>query len=138
MKRSKPLVAVVSDRLRLAAAHQFHMVGEKYLRALAIGADVFPVAVPSLGPELDVLEILESVDGLFLPGSPSNVEPAHYDGSPSRDGTRHDPERDEVALLLIPAAIRLGVPLFAVCRGFQEMNVAFGGTLHQHVHEIPG
>jgi putative glutamine amidotransferase len=114
------------------------MVGEKYLRALVDGADAYPVGLPSLAEGFDVLDILDRLDGLFLTGSPSNVEPHHYMGDPSRPGTWHDPERDVAALALIPAAIRAGMPLFAVCRGFQEMNVAFGGSLHQHVHEVPG
>jgi putative glutamine amidotransferase len=138
MSRKKPLVAVIPDRRQISEQHFFHMVGEKYLRALVIGADVYPVMVPALGGELEVADILERVDGLFLPGSPSNVEPSHYHGQPSKPGTWHDVERDDIALPLIPAAIRCGMPLFAVCRGFQEMNVAFGGTLHQLVHEVPG
>ncbi|MDH3512681.1 MAG: gamma-glutamyl-gamma-aminobutyrate hydrolase family protein [Gammaproteobacteria bacterium] len=137
MQRNKPLVGVVSDR-RLVKNHHFHMVGEKYLVALIAGAGVYPVAIPSLSAGFDVLDILERLDGLFLPGSPSNVAPEHYNGEPIRPGTWLDPERDEAALPLIPAAVRTGLPLFAVCRGFQEMNVAFGGTLHQHIHEVPG
>lgn len=113
------------------------MVGEKYLQALIVGADVYPVAMPSLPDKFEALDILDRIDGLFLPGSPSNLGPGHYHGEPARPGTWLDAERDEIALPLIPAAIRAGIPLFAVCRGFQEMNVAFGGTLHQHVHEIP-
>lgn len=136
-QRHKPLVAVVSDRRRVKN-HAFHMVGEKYLQALIVGAGVYPAALPSLVEDFDALEILDRVDGVFLPGSPSNVLPRHYDGKPPRDGTWLDPERDDVALSLIPATVRAGIPLFAVCRGFQEMNVAFGGTLHQHVHEVPG
>jgi putative glutamine amidotransferase len=135
--RKKPVIGVVSDR-RLLKNHHFHMVGEKYLRALIIGAGSYPVALPSFSDGFDVLEILDRLDGLFLPGSPSNVAPNHYKGKTSRPGTWHDPERDEVALPLIPAVVRAGIPLFAVCRGFQEMNVAFGGTLHQHIHEVPG
>ena len=138
MPQHKPLVAVIPDRRQLDEAHYFHMVGEKYLRALVVGADVFPVILPALGDELDVADLLDRVDGLFIPGSPSNIEPAHYQGTPSKPGTRHDPERDDLALPLIPAAIRSSIPLFAVCRGFQEMNVAFGGTLHQLIHEVPG
>lgn len=137
MHANRPLIGVVSDRRKIGA-HPFHMVGEKYLRALVDGADGYPVALPSLAEGFDVLDILDRLDGLFLTGSPSNVEPHHYLGDPSRPGTWHDPERDGVALALIPAAIRAGMPLLAVCRGFQEMNVAFGGSLHQHVHEVPG
>ncbi|MGH8035850.1 MAG: gamma-glutamyl-gamma-aminobutyrate hydrolase family protein [Lysobacterales bacterium] len=137
MHSNLPLIGVISDR-RMVGAHPFHMVGEKYLRALVDGADAYPVCLPSLAEGFDVADILDRLDGLFLTGSPSNVEPHHYLGDSSRPGTWHDPERDETALALIPAAIHAGMPLFAVCRGFQEINVAFGGSLHQHVHEVPG
>ena len=137
MNGNRPLIGVISDR-RMVGHHPFQMVGEKYLRALVDAADAYPVALPSLAEGFDVVDILDRLDGLFLTGSPSNVEPRHYMGEPSRAGTWHDPERDTAALALIPAAIRQGMPLFAVCRGFQEVNVAFGGSLHQLVHEVPG
>lgn len=132
-----PVVGVVSDR-RMVGAHPFHMVGEKYLQAVWDGAGAYPVALPSLGGDFDVPAILQRLDGLLLTGSPSNVEPHHYLGDPSEPGTWHDPERDLASLALIPAAVRSGMPVFAICRGFQEMNVAFGGSLHQKVHEVPG
>lgn len=138
MSANKPLVAVVSDRRLVDEAHFFHMAGEKYLQALVSASEVYPVALPSIGDGFAVADILGRVDGLFLPGSPSNVEPQHYGGIPSKPGTWHDPERDVAALQLIPAAVQSELPVLAVCRGFQEMNVAFGGTLHQLVHEIPG
>ena len=87
MSSNKPLVAVVSDRRQVDEAHYFHMVGEKYLQALISAAGVFPIGLPSMADDLDVADILEHVDGLFLTGSPSNVEPAHYDGHPSKPGT---------------------------------------------------
>ena len=83
-------------------------------------------------------EILEKVDGLLLTGSYSNVEPHRYDGEPSRPGTLHDAHRDETTLALIGRALETAVPLFAICRGFQELNVALGGSLHQHVEEQAG
>ncbi|MDT8319912.1 MAG: gamma-glutamyl-gamma-aminobutyrate hydrolase family protein [Xanthomonadales bacterium] len=136
MTGNRPLVGVVSDR-RMQGPHPFHMVGEKYLQAVADGADGYPVGLPSLAGGFDVIDITDRLDGLFLTGSPSNLEPRHYLGDPSKPGTWHDPERDLTALALIPAAIRVGMPVLAVCRGFQEMNVAFGGSLHQLVHELP-
>ena len=136
-KGNRPMIGVVSDR-RMVGEHPFHMVGEKYLRAVADGADGDPLALPSFGDGFDVIDILDRLDGLLLTGSPSNIEPHHYLGDPSEPGTWHDPHRDVAALALIPAAIRVGMPLMAICRGFQEMNVAFGGTLHQRVHEVPG
>jgi putative glutamine amidotransferase len=137
MDSNRPLVGVISDR-RMQGPHPFHMVGEKYLQAVADAAGAYPVGLPVLAEGFDVLDILDRLDGLFLTGSPSNVEPRHYLGDPSEPGTWHDPERDLAALALIPAAIRVGMPLLAVCRGFQEMNVSFGGSLHQMVHEQPG
>ena len=118
--------------------HPFHAVGEKYIAAVAQAADCLPLLIPVLETPLDVTEILARVDGIFFPGSPSNVEPARYAGPASVEGTLHDPHRDETTLSLIPRAVAMGVPVLGVCRGFQEMNVAMGGTLHQRVHEVSG
>jgi putative glutamine amidotransferase len=114
------------------------MVGEKYIQAVADGANALPVLVPALGPELDLRSLLEVCDGLLLTGSASNVEPHHYGGPASAPGTLHDPNRDATTLPLIPQAVAAGLPVLAICRGFQEMNVAYGGTLHQRLHEIEG
>ena len=118
--------------------HPFHAVGEKYIAAVVQAADCLPLLIPVLETPLDVTQILAHVDGIFFPGSPSNVEPARYAGEPSLPGTLHDPHRDETTLSLIPRAVASGVPVLGVCRGFQEMNVAMGGTLHQRVHEVAG
>ena len=83
-------------------------------------------------------ELLTRLDGLVFTGSPSNVEPHLYQGPPSEPGTLHDPARDATTLPLIRKAVGAGVPVLGICRGFQEMNVAFGGTLHQKLHEVPG
>ncbi len=114
------------------------MVGEKYARAVMDGAGAAPVLIPALAEELGFGELLERLDGLLFTGSPSNVEPHHYDGPPSAPGTLHDAARDATTLPLIRKAVESGVPVLGICRGFQEMNVAFGGTLHQKVHEVPG
>ena len=83
-------------------------------------------------------ELLGRLDGLMFTGSASNVEPHHYSGPPSAPGTLHDPARDATTLPLIRKAVAAGIPVLGICRGFQEMNVAFGGTLHQKVHELEG
>lgn len=114
------------------------MVGEKYLRALIDAADVLPLMTPVLADDVDIEELLAQFDGIFLTGSYSNVEPHHYEGEPSDEGTLHDPHRDAVTLPLAKRALQKGVPLLAVCRGFQELNVALGGTLHQKVQDLPG
>lgn len=137
MRSRRPLIGVISDR-RVLGHHPFHLVGEKYLDAVLHGAGGFPVSLPVLAGDFDIREALEHLDGLLLTGSPSNVEPWRYQGTASSPGTLNDAERDAAALALIPAAVAAGLPLMAICRGFQEMNVAFGGTLHQAVHELPG
>jgi putative glutamine amidotransferase len=114
------------------------MVGEKYITAVRDGADAMPFMIPALGDTLDADDILSRIDGLLLTGSPSNVEPHRYGGEPSRPGTMHDPHRDETTLRLIHRALEVGVPLLAICRGYQELNVVLGGSLHQNVHEQPG
>ncbi|MGB5331085.1 MAG: gamma-glutamyl-gamma-aminobutyrate hydrolase family protein [Woeseiaceae bacterium] len=133
----KPLVGVPADR-RIVDPHPFHMVGEKYLDALIKGSDAVPLITPVMPEDVDIDALLLQFDGIFLTGSYSNVEPHHYNGSPSEAGTLHDPHRDAVTLPLAKKALETGVPLLAVCRGFQELNVALGGTLHQKVHEVAG
>ncbi|EIK98474.1 putative glutamine amidotransferase [Pseudomonas sp. M47T1] len=91
--------------------------------------------IPALGELFEPTQILDGLDGILFTGSPSNVEPRHYAGSASVPGTPHDPDRDATTLPLIRAAVAAGVPVLGICRGFQELNVALGGTLHQHVHE---
>lgn len=118
--------------------HRFHSVGEKYILGAVQGAGGLPLLIPALGDQLDIPQLLDSLDGLLLTGSPSNIEPQHYAGAPSADGTLHDPQRDTTTLPLIRAAIAGGIPVLGICRGFQEMNVALGGTLHQRLHEVDG
>ena len=114
------------------------MAGEKYLTAIMDGAGCLPLVIPALGEALELEVMLERLDGVLLTGSPSNIEPHHYAGEPSRPGTLHDPHRDRTTLPLIPTIIDAGIPTLAICRGFQEMNVAFGGSLHQEVADLAG
>jgi putative glutamine amidotransferase len=137
MRARKPTIGVPADR-RLLGSHWFHCVGEKYLRAISEAAEALPLIVPAFGEELELELLLDRCDGVLLTGSPSNVEPHRYAGPPSAPGTWHDPARDATTLPLIPRAVAAGLPLLAICRGFQELNVAYGGTLHQQLHEQPG
>src|SRR6201998_1703090 len=137
MAPARPLIGIPADR-RMVGAHPFHMVGEKCARAVIDAAGAAPLLIPSLAEELGFEELVDRLDGRLFTGSPSNVEPHHYDGPPSAPGTLHDPARDATTLPLIRHAVDSGVPVFGLCRGFQEMNVAFGGTLHQKLHEVPG
>ena len=132
----KPVIGIPADR-RLLGSHWFHAVGEKYIAAIAQAADAAPVLVPALGDGY-LNDWLNSFDGILFTGSPSNVEPHRYQGPASDPGTWHDPERDATTLPMIEAAVSAGLPVFGICRGFQEMNVAFGGTLCQKLQDQPG
>jgi putative glutamine amidotransferase len=133
----KPLIAISADRRQLGL-HPFHCVGEKYIKAVSDGADALPLLLPSLGDGIDTDTLLERIDGFMLTGSPSNVEPHRYGGPGSDPGTLHDAHRDATTLPLIERIIARGIPLLGICRGFQEMNVAFGGTLWQKLQVVEG
>jgi putative glutamine amidotransferase len=137
MALGRPLIGITADR-RMLGKHPFHVVGEKYARAILDAAQGLPLLIPALAEELGMDEVLNRFDGILFTGSPSNVEPQHYSGTPSAPGTLHDPARDATTLPLIRRAVAKGVPVLGLCRGLQEMNVAFGGTLHQKVHEVEG
>lgn len=114
-----------------------HQANDEYIVAVRDGAGALPLLIPATDDPLPVEDILAAVDGLLFTGAPSNVAPAQY-GATARPGTELDVRRDATTLPLLRAAIAAGKPLLAICRGFQELNVALGGSLHQHVHEIPG
>jgi putative glutamine amidotransferase len=129
-------VGIVCDR-RLSGDMPVHQANDEYITAIRDGAGALPLLIPSTDSPLDIAAVLGAVDGLLFTGSPSNVAPSHY-GATARTGTELDELRDATALPLLRAASAAGKPLLAICRGFQELNVALGGSLHQHVHEIPG
>jgi putative glutamine amidotransferase len=121
-------ILVVKEQLR-------HDTPARYCAAVLGGAGAVPVLIPPMGEAS--LAVLDRIDGLLLPGSPSNVHPSHYAGGESQTPDRHDLERDATTLRLIPEALARGMPVLAICRGIQELNVALGGTLHQQVHKVP-
>jgi len=112
----------------------FHQTPARYAQAVLGGVAALPVLIPPLGQPM--LGLLDNLDGLLVPGSPSNVHPSHYRGGDSETPDSHDLERDRTTLPLIRAAIAAGVPLLAICRGVQELNVALGGSLIQRVHML--
>src|ERR1700742_2351846 len=137
MRPRTPIVGIPCDH-RMVGKHPFHMVGEKYITAIRDGAGATPLLVPVLAPPIETEALLASCDGFLFTGSPSNVAPKHYAGPAPREGVLQDERRDDTTLPLLKAAIAAGKPVLCVCRGFQELNVAFGGTLHQHVQEVAG
>jgi len=146
MSRPYPQVGIAVD-VKNFEGNPFHVVGEKYINAIAHGCQCYPVLLPAMGkgsqlraltPEFDIEKIIGNLDGLFLPGSVSNVNPVLYGKTLETPDLPVDHQRDNTTLSMIKSAVNQGVPLLAVCRGFQELNVAFGGTIHQQVHEVSG
>ena len=118
--------------------HVIHRVNQEYIAAVRDGAGALPLLIPALTPPLDVEALVAAFDGFCFTGAISNVDPARYGGHAPRNPDLLDGARDGISLPLIRAAIAAGKPVLAICRGFQELNVALGGTLFQHVHEQPG
>ena len=135
--RPKPIIGVPADR-RVLEPHPFHMAGEKYLKAVIEAADAVPLIIPVLADDLAIDELVDQVDGVLLTGSPSDLEPRHYGSESDDQHALRDPHRDALTLPIAKHALETGVPLFAICRGFQELNVVLGGTLHQKVKDVPG
>ncbi len=133
----KPLV-IVPCCVKEIGLHPYFAVQVKYVEAVLIGAGCMPLILPSVADATDIEAILAIADGVMLTGSPSNVHPSHF-GQEVLDITLPlDAKRDGTTLPLIPALIKRGIPLFGICRGTQEINVALGGSLHQAVQEVPG
>ncbi len=131
----KPLVLIPACN-RMMGQHPFHVAGKKYIDAVRLAGGQ-PLVVPSLeAGEMEAL--LDLADGILLTGSPANVHPRHFGEDVHDLSLPLDPDRDDWTLPLIPRALERGIPLFAICRGFQETNVALGGSLHQAVQEVPG
>jgi len=135
--RHLPIVGIPTC-MRKTQERAFYGVNEKYPNAIIDATGCLPVLIPAIGAKVNVCVILDSIDGLLLTGSPSNVHPSEYGAEPSHPDILDDPERDATTLPLIREAVRRDLPILAICRGIQELNVALGGTLHQRVHELPG
>lgn len=127
----KPLVLVPACN-RMMGEHPFHMAGKKYVDAVRLAGGQ-PLIVPGAAPdELD--DLLARADGVLLTGSASNVHPRHFGETVHDESLPLDEQRDAWVLPLIRKVIERGMPLFGICRGFQETNVALGGSLYQHGH----
>mgnify|MGYP001371244566 FL=1 len=138
----RPLIGVNAD-VRDNNGMDFVAMGLQYVTAVIAGAGGIPVMVPSLGDandggQIHVDELISRLDGLVLTGGRANVEPHHYHGKPFRPDTLRDPLRDSTTLPLARKSIAAGLPLFGICRGIQEINVALGGSLHPYLWELDG
>jgi putative glutamine amidotransferase len=123
--------------LRTINERVIHTVADKYPAAIIEATGCLPISIPAIGSRIDITAILDMLDGLLLTGSPSNVHPSEYGSEPLDAKILHDRARDATTLPLIREAARRDLPILAICRGIQELNVALGGTLHQRLHEMP-
>lgn len=133
----KPVVLIPAD-VKQIGQHPFHIVGQKYILAVAEAAGAMPLLVPAVNSYLDMNMLLEMADGVLITGSVSNLHPSHFGQDVHDDTLPLDPARDALTLNLIKASIEAGKPLLAICRGFQELNIVYGGSLHQAVHKLAG
>ncbi len=136
-RSSLPLIGLPADTYE-KSGFLFHSVGDKYVRAVAEVAKCLPVMIPSLGKVMDLEALLNTLDGVVMTGAPSNVHPPHYGEEASADHEPYDHDRDSTSLDLIARVIDRGMPLFCICRGFQELNVALGGSLETELQRGDG
>ena len=131
-------IVLVPACTRQFGDHPYYAAQIKYVQAVVRGAGCAPLILPALGDALDLETMLAVCHGIMLTGSASNVHPSHYAQDVYDPALPQDPARDATTLPLIRAAVKRGIPVIAVCRGFQEMNVALGGSLHQAVQNVAG
>jgi putative glutamine amidotransferase len=134
----RPVVGVIGNAHLVENRFAVQLVGEKNLRAVAEVAGALPVMFAGAPDLTDIGALLEVVDGVLLTGARANVHPARFATEPHPGHEPYDERRDALALALIETCVARGVPVFGVCRGFQEMNVAFGGSLHPEIRDLPG
>ena len=134
----KPVVGVIGNTYVIENRFPAQMAGERNLRAIAQVAGALPLIFAAVPDITDIGALLDAVDGVLLTGARANVHPTHFNAEPHTAHEPYDERRDAVALKLIEACVERAVPVFGICRGFQEMNVAFGGTLHPEIRELPG
>lgn len=136
MKR--PVIGVIANTQVVEAARiPVQAAGERNLRAVAEVADALPIVFASIPGITDIGALLEVVDGILLTGARANVHPSRFGVEPHVSHEPYDERRDATSLPLIEACVERGIPVFGICRGLQEMNVAFGGTLHPEIRELP-
>lgn len=135
---AKPVIGVIGNARLIEDRFPAQIVGENNLRAVAEVAGALPLVFAGTPGVTGIGDLLEAVDGVLLTGGRANVHPTHFGLAPHPAHEPYDEARDGLALPLVAACVARGVPLFGICRGFQEMNVAFGGSLHPEIRELPG
>src|SRR5258705_5417472 len=134
----RPVVGVIGNAYRIEDRFATQLVGERNLRAVAEVSGALPLMFAGSPDITDICALLDAVDGVVLTGARANVHPTRFRTEPDPRHEPYDLLRDDLALALSEACVDRGIPLFGICRGLQEMNVAFGGSLHPEIRELPG
>jgi putative glutamine amidotransferase len=137
MSSSLPIVCIPCNRAELQGS-SVHFVRDSYIKALTDVVKCIPLLIPATGKDFDLKSIAGKIDGVLLTGASSNLCPAYYGAEREFAEADLDIARDETTLPIIKSVMEMDMPMLAICRGFQEMNVACGGTLHQFVQKQPG
>jgi len=135
---SRPVIGIIGNSYLLNDEYPAHAGGRMNSEAVAQVAGALPLVIPSDPRLVTVEELLAHFDGFLLTGGRPNVHPEEYGEPPTEAHGDFDRDRDSIALLLARACVERGQPLFAICRGFQELNVAMGGTLYPEIRDLPG
>ncbi len=135
---TRPVVGIIGNSHHLEQRFHVQIGGERNFRAIAEVADALPLLFASIPEVTDIASLLDTVDGVLLTGARANVHPALFDEAVTPAYEPFDTNRDSTALALVENCVARGIPLFGICRGLQEMNVAFGGTLHPEIRDLPG
>ncbi len=135
---TKPVVGVIGNALMVENRFAVQMTGERNLRAVAEVSGALPLVFAGAPEITNIEDLLQVVDGILLTGARANVHPTHFRAEAHPSYEPYDQRRDAMALALIEICVARGIPLFGICRGFQEMNVAFGGSLHPEIRDLPG
>jgi putative glutamine amidotransferase len=134
----RPVVGVIGSAHLIEGKFRAQGVGERNLRAVADVTGALPLIFAGSPEITDIGALLDSVDGILLTGGRANVHPRRFGENADPRYEPYDEPRDALALPLIEICVARGVPLFGVCRGMQEMNVAYGGSLHPEIRDLPG
>lgn len=134
----RPVVGVIGNSLVVESRFKVQAAGERNMAAVAEVAGALPLLFAGSPDLTDIADLLNVVDGIVLTGARANVHPSRFATEPDKRHEPYDEERDAVALPLVEACVAHGIPIFGICRGFQEMNVAYGGSLHPEIRDIPG
>ncbi|MEZ2218988.1 gamma-glutamyl-gamma-aminobutyrate hydrolase family protein [Rhizobium sp. RCC_161_2] len=135
---TRPVIGVIGNTRLVESRFPAQLVGDNNLRAITEVANALPLMFAGSPSLTDIQDLLDTVDGVLLTGARANVHPSHFNTEPHPKHEPYDEDRDAVALPLIRACVERGLPIFGICRGFQEMNVAAGGSLHPEIRELPG